>query len=130
MGIIVDSDVLIDHLRGKEYAVNKIKELEKVEELATTDINAFELYFGAYNSKEKEKNLSATKGLLKTLTLLHTQEEAMEIAGRLLAHKKSKGKPVEIRDLLIAAIALQKGYSLLSNNREHFEGIEGLLLLQ
>ncbi len=54
MGIVVDSNVLIDLLREKEYAVNKIKELEKNEELATTDINAFELYFGAYNSKQKE----------------------------------------------------------------------------
>lgn len=129
MGIVVDSDVLIDHLRGKEYAVNKIKELERNEELATTDINAFELYFGAYNSKEKNRNLSATKGLLKTLVLLHTQEEAMEIAGRLLAQRYAKGRPIEIRDLLIAAITMQKGCSLLSNNKEHFEGIEGLQLL-
>ena len=42
MAIVVDTDILIDLLREKEYAVLKIEELEKNQELATTDINAFE----------------------------------------------------------------------------------------
>ncbi|MCZ7384290.1 MAG: type II toxin-antitoxin system VapC family toxin [Candidatus Methanoperedens sp.] len=130
MGIVIDTDVLIDLLRNKEYAVSKIRELEKKEELATTDINAFELYFGAYNSRDKNRNISSTKGLLKTLTLLHTREESMETAGRIFAEKRAKGKMIEIRDLLIAAIALQNGYKLLTNNREHFEWIEGLALAE
>ncbi len=130
MGIVVDTDVLIDLLREKEYAVKKIKELEKNETLSTTDINAFELYFGAYNSKKKDKNLSSTRGLLKNLTLFHTTEDAMETAGRIYSHMKSKGKSIEIRDVLIAAITLQKGDSLLTRNKEHFERIEGLVLLE
>jgi predicted nucleic acid-binding protein len=128
MGIVIDTNVLIDLLRDKEYAVSKIRELEKKEGLATTDINAFELYFGAYNSRDKTRNISSTKGLLKTLTLLHTREESMETAGRIFAEGKARGKMIEIRDLLIAAIALQNGYRLLTNNREHFEWIEGLAL--
>lgn len=128
MGIVIDTDVLIDLLRDKKHAVSKIRELEKKEELATTDINAFELYFGAYNSRDKNRNISSTKGLLKTLTLLHAREENMETAGRIFAEKRAKGKMIEIRDLLIAAIALQHGYRLLTNNRGHFEWIDGLAL--
>ena len=126
MGIVIDTDILIDLLRDKEYAVSKIRSLEKNEELATTDINAFELYFGAYNSGDRARNITSTKGLLKTLTMIHTKEDSMETAGRIFAERKSKGKMIEIRDLLIAAIALQDGYKLLTNNRGHFEGIEGL----
>lgn len=54
----------------------------------------------------------------------------METAGRIFAEKRAKGKMIEIRDLLIAAIALQNGYKLLTNNREHFEWIEGLALAE
>lgn len=126
MGLVIDTDILIDLLRGKEYAVNRLKELEKNEELATTDINAFELYFGAYNSMHKERNISSTKGLLETMVLLHTQEESMETAGRIFAEMRARGKTIEIRDLLIAAIALHNGCTLYTNNRDHFEGIEGL----
>ncbi len=130
MGTVIDTDILIDLLRGKEYAVRKIKALEKKEELATTDINAFELYFGAYNSMDKEENIASTKGLLRTLTLLHTREDVMETAGRVFAERRAKGKMIEIRDRLIAAIALQSGYKLFTNNREHFLGIEGLALVE
>jgi tRNA(fMet)-specific endonuclease VapC len=129
MGIVVDSDILIDLLREKDDAVKKIKELEKNEDLATTDINVFELYFGAYNSIKKDKNLSSTRGLLKNLTLLHTTEEAMETGGRIYSDMKAKGKSIDIRDVLIAAITLQNGASLLTRNREHFESIEELVLV-
>ncbi|MCZ7397233.1 MAG: type II toxin-antitoxin system VapC family toxin [Candidatus Methanoperedens sp.] len=128
MGIVIDTDVLIDLLRDKGYAVSKIRSLEKNDELATTDINAFELYFGAYNSRDKASNIASTKGLLKTLTLMHTKDESMETAGRIFAQRRAKGKMIEIRDLLIGSIALQNGYKLLTNNRGHFEGIEGLVL--
>jgi predicted nucleic acid-binding protein len=129
MGIVVDSDILIDLLREKEDAVKKIKELEKNEDLATTDINVFELYFGAYKSKKKDKNLSSIRGLLKNLTLLHTSEEAMETGGRIYSDMKAKGKSIDIRDVLIAAITLQNGASLLTRNREHFERIKELELV-
>ena len=129
MGIVVDSDVLIDLLREKDDAVKNIRELEKNEELATTDINVFELYFGAYNSNKKDKNISSTRGLLKNLTLLHTTEEAMETGGRIYSDMKAKGKSIDIRDVLIAAITLQNGASLLTRNREHFERIEELVLV-
>ena len=128
MGIVIDTDILIDLLRNKTYAIKKIKELEKNEELATTDINAFEIYFGAYNSRDRERNILSTKGLLRNLTLFHTEEESMETAGRIFAERRARGKMIEIRDLLIAAITLQNGCRLLTNNRGHFEGIEGLSL--
>jgi len=129
MGIVVDTDVLIDLLREKDDAVKKIRELEKNEELATTDINVFELYFGAYNSNKKDKNLSSTRGLMKNLTLLHTTEEAMETGCRIYSNMKAKGKSIDIRDVLIAAITLQNGASLLTMNREHFECIVELVLV-
>jgi|SRR5659263_83566 len=130
MAIVVDTDILIDLLREKEYAVLKIEELEKNQELATTDINAFELYFGAYNSSKKERNIVSTKGLLKTLILLHTNEEIMETAGRIFSEMRAKGKMIEIRDLLIAAISLHNGYKLLTKNRDHFVWIDGLALYE
>lgn len=128
MGIVIDTDFLIDLLRDKAYAASRIRSLEKNEELATTDINAFELYFSAYNSRDRVRNVTSAKGLLKTLTLMHTEEESMEIAGRIFAERRATGKMIEIRDLLIASIALKNGYKLLTNNRVHFEGIEGLIL--
>ena len=78
-GLIVDTDILIDLLRKKDYAVSLIKKLEDEVELATSAINAFELYRGAYKSRNQEKNLASVKGLLNSLRMLNTDEDSMEI---------------------------------------------------
>jgi len=59
--------------------------------------------------------------------LLHTTEEAMETGGRIYSDMKEKGKSIDVRDALIAAITLQHGSSLLTRNKEHFERIEELV---
>jgi predicted nucleic acid-binding protein len=90
-------------LRDKEPAVKKIRDLEKKEELATTDINAFELLFRRIQFRDKDRNIASTKGLLKPLSLLHTREESMETEGRIFAERRARSKMMGIKDLLIAA---------------------------
>jgi len=125
--VIIDTTILVDFLRGKEYAKNSMEELiGKGSSLHTTDINAFELYHGAYKSRRQDKNLASVKGVLNSLTLLSTTEDSMEIAGKTAADLDKKGEKIEIRDLLIGSIALVEGCSVLTNNRKHFERIQGL----
>ena len=86
-GLIVDTDILIDLLRKKDYAVLLIEKLEEEIYLATSAINAFELYRGAYKSQNQEKNLASVKGLLNSLLILNTDEDSMEIAGKITAQQ-------------------------------------------
>ena len=120
-GLIVDTDILIDLLRKKDYAVSLIKRLEDEVELATSAINAFELYRGAYKSQSQEKNLASVKGLLNSLRMLNTDEDSMEIAGNITASLERNGNMIGIRDLLIASIALVNGFGVLTNNVRHFD---------
>jgi tRNA(fMet)-specific endonuclease VapC len=115
-GLIVDTDILIDLLREKDYAVRLIKKLEEEVELATSAITVFELYRGAYKSQNQEKNLASVKGLLNTLRLLNTDEDSMEIAGKITARLEREGKMMDIRDLLIASIALVNDFGVVTNN--------------
>jgi tRNA(fMet)-specific endonuclease VapC len=115
-GLIVDTDILIDLLREKDYAVRLIKKLEEEVELATSAITVFELYRGAYKSQNQEKNLASVKGLLNTLRLLNTDEDSMEIAGKITARLEREGKMMDIRDLLIASIALVNDFGVVRNN--------------
>ena len=125
-GLIVDTDILIDLLREKDYAVSLIKKLEDEVELATSAINAFELYRGAYKSQNQEKNLASVKGLLNSLHMLNTDEDSMEIAGKITARLERDGNMIDIRDLLIASIALVNGFGVLTNNVRHFNRIPHL----
>ena len=125
-GLIVDTDILIDLLRKKDYAVSLIKKLEDGVELATSAINAFELYRGAYKSRNQEKNLASVKGLLNSLRILNTDEDSMEIAGKITASLERDGNMMDIRDLLIASIALVNSFGVLTNNVSHFNKIKYL----
>ena len=125
-GLIVDTDILIDLLRKKDYAVSLIKKLENGVELATSAINVFELYRGAYKSRNQEKNLASVKGLLNSLRILNTDEDSMEIAGKITASLERDGNLMDIRDLLIASIALVNGFGILTNNVRHFNKIKHL----
>jgi predicted nucleic acid-binding protein len=52
----------------------------------------------------------------------------MNVAADIYADRKRKGRPIEDADLLIAAQAVARGHTLVTNNAKHFGGIDGLLL--
>ena len=124
-GVVLDTDVLVSDLRGK---TSILRELEG-KDPATTVVNAFELFHGAYKSKESSANLSATRGLLGSLRLVGLSVKAAERAGEVLAQAQKSGQAIEIRDLLIGCIAREEGLSILTHNVKHFRKIPGLTVL-
>ena len=65
----IDTDLLIFILRGKKEARKIVAELDEEAKGATTSINSFEIFFGAYKSERKEENLREATKLLKRLTV-------------------------------------------------------------
>ncbi len=118
--ILIDTDILIDFLRGDKNTTEMIKRIS-TERLITTDINAFELYHGAYKSKNKQINVTNIEDLLNSLELLSTNRESMRKAAELIADLDKKGASIDIADLFIASICLINSASLLTRNKKHFE---------
>jgi len=54
--------------------------------------------------------------------------ESWELAAELYAEKRRAGRTVDDADLLIAAFCIVGGYTLVTNNTRHFDGIDGLQL--
>jgi len=127
---IIDTDILIDLLRNEAKVVASLTEMEKKGYLlATTIINAFELYHGAYKSKRREKNLASTRNLLRRLIILRMGLVSAQNAGRIYAELETKGRPIGLRDSMVGAIALTRGYSIATRNVEHFKRIKDLNLI-
>ena len=51
---------------------------------------------------------------------------AWERAADIYADSRRTGKPLEDNDILIAAFCIVNGYTLVTHNTRHFEGIDGL----
>ncbi len=127
--LFLDTDVLIDILRNEPKTINWIKENEERYEFATTVINLFELYTGAYkaiNYGEKIKDIEELSEKLKVFPFLlkHSKE-----AGKQRAKLEKKGILIDSRDLLIGIIALIEGFPIKTNNKKHFSRIEDLKVI-
>jgi len=123
--ICLDTDFLIDFLKGKPSEVEFVRAAESTSTLAMTMINAFELFYGAY-LKGNEREIASIDGLVEKMVVLPVSVESAKMAGKFKAGLQSKGMPLEFRDVLIASIALQEGYAIKTGNRKHFERIPGL----
>ncbi|MDY6761671.1 MAG: PIN domain-containing protein [Candidatus Nanohaloarchaea archaeon] len=124
--VIVDTDVLGDFLRGDDVAVELVEHYQAGDAAATTDINMFELYYGAYKSERSDANVSRLKGLLNTIPVYFTSEDSMELAGKLAARQEEQGERVGVKDVLIGSIASLQNEPVLTWNTADFDRLDGV----
>ncbi|MBD3229485.1 MAG: PIN domain-containing protein [Candidatus Lokiarchaeota archaeon] len=121
----LDSNILIDFLRGKTEALKLLKELEN-ESFSTTTINVFELLYGAKISEKQEDNVDEVKKLIKSFNIFSFDYKACEEASSILKILKDDGNLIDIRDAFIAGICKSNGLELITKNIKHFKNISGL----
>ncbi len=125
----LDTDFIIDLLRRKPAAENKLEELTADgDKLTTTPLNASELYKGAYKSSRPIEEAKKVRHLLDTLDILEFSTAASEAFGKLSIEFQRKGNDIGDFDLLIASIALTNGEPLLTKNAKHFSKVPGLAI--
>ncbi|NOY64111.1 MAG: type II toxin-antitoxin system VapC family toxin [Nitrospirae bacterium] len=118
--MLIDTDVLIWHLKGNIKAKNVI---EKHRGFSISVVNYIELVQGLRNKKE----LNALKK-----TFLHWQPrllyitEEISIKAMFLIEEYFLSHSLQLADALIAATALSHNLTLLSGNYKHFKAIKGL----
>ena len=122
--IVADSDVLIDALRGREEARQRIALELKAGALATTVVSVFELSSGARSRRERDK----VEKLLGAMTILPLDSAAAAAAAAARQALEARGQPIGMADYLIAGICLSRSAVLLTRNRKHFERVDGLRL--
>ena len=109
----MDTDILIDYLRGDPRAVDFIE--DKVDHLHLSTISVAELFQGVRDGDER----SVLESMLGALTVLPVTEEIAREAG-LFRRRYHKSHGCGLADCLIAATALEHGLQLHSLNTRHF----------
>jgi len=124
---ILDTDTCIYWLKGNRNIENKIVEAG-LGNIAVTIITACELYFGAYNSQKKQRNISTLNELFIELEVLQTRFEVAKVFGDIKTRLRREGKIINDADILIASIVIANDGILVTNNTAHFERISALKL--
>ncbi len=122
---LVDTDWVIDHFNRVEAATRRLRELEG-QGLAVSIISVAELWEGVYFSKDPDRSQATLEEFLSGVVILGIDEEIGKQFGQLRGSLRQHGRRIGDFDLLIATSALRHNLTLLTNNRRHFENIEGL----
>lgn len=122
---VLDTDACIYWLKGNENIEKNIIK-NGLENIFITVITECELFYGAFKSKKKEKNLAVIEELKKKIRILHTRENIAYIYAKLKSELEAKGQLLDDADLLIASITLTNNATLVTNNIGHFKRIQGL----
>lgn len=122
IAVLVDTDVLIWHLRGYPQATRRLDQLDS---LALSAVTYLELLQGMRNNAE----LAAVKKMLErrganTLPLT----EAITQRACALMELLAMSHGLQMGDALIAATALEHRLPLLTGNVKHFAAIEHLVV--
>lgn len=128
MKYLLDTDVIIDYLRGrKSITVSLLKQGS-----AISIITQAELFYGAYKSNKPAENLAKIDKMLEDLgiDIIPLSMEITQIYGCLKADLEKKGARIDEFDLLISATTISSGLILATNNLGHFQRISQLKLFQ
>jgi len=122
---LIDTDWVIHYLHGHTAIVERLDELQP-QGLVLSIISLAELYEGVYYSRDPEGDERDLNDFLRGTTVLGIDEDICKTFGRERGRLRAAGLMIGDFDLLIAATDLQYDPTLLTNNRRHFERIDGL----
>ena len=123
--ICIDSDCLIDFLKGHDGAMGILEQYKG--NLMTTEINMFEVFLGLYlrgHAALAGEDLAFS--FFQTLEVLKLDGWGI-MAAKLVASLRDQGKMIEQNDCFIASIMLAHGcQKIITRNADHFSRIEGI----
>ena len=136
MGLILDSSVVIAGER-RGHTVRQILEQFKSDygesEIGLSVVTIVELVHGVQRAETEQRRLrrqAFVDELIRDVPVYPVTIETARIAGRIEGNQAAQGVTIAFEDLLIAATALQLGFSVVTGNIRHFQQIPGLKVLQ
>ncbi|MDB6006579.1 MAG: vapC1 [Prosthecobacter sp.] len=85
-----------------------------------------ELYYGAEGYDDKGARMAKLESIFSRHASAPFDDEAAEIAGRIRKELESQRQVIGPHDIQIAAVALQHGWTVVTNNTSEFKRVSGL----
>lgn len=126
MKYLLDTNVCIIYLKGRNLNLKHKLESVSIQEIAVCSIVKAELCFGAMKSSNPERNFALQQAFLDQFVSLPFDDLAATTFGVIRSQLEIKGTPIGAYDLQIAAIALANNLTLVTHNTQEFRRVEGL----
>ena len=112
---LLDSDVIIWHLRGRREVTDVLRDLQKSGLPACSPLSVLEIQLGVTKGEEEK-----TDRFLKSLRIFDVNMEIASKAAELIRRCKAKGVTFDLPDSVIAATCILHDLILVSYNTKHY----------
>src|SRR4030043_1140464 len=113
---LLDSDIIIWHLRGRKEITEMLKDLQRSGLPACSAISVLEVQLGVKTKDEEGK----TNRFLESLKVFDLNLNIAKIAAQLIREHKTKGVTMDIPDAIIASTCILYDVTLVTYNRKHY----------
>jgi tRNA(fMet)-specific endonuclease VapC len=125
---LLDSDTLIEVLRGNRNAAAAFSAHLATTTLSASAITSAELYHGAARSSDPARRAADVSSLFMRVAVIPIDEHIAERYGQVKAALQHAGQVIADFDILIGATALVHGLTLVTHNTRDFRRIPNLVL--
>ena len=123
---LLDTDTLSYFLKGDEAVAAKTQAYLRIyERLNISTITYYEI-LGGLEYKSATQQIIKFQNFIEKCSLFNLTLASLEISAQIFGNLKQKGITIGTTDLLIAGIAIEHRFQLITNNEKHFHAIEGL----
>jgi predicted nucleic acid-binding protein len=124
---LLDTTFLIDLMKGKQEAVEKLKKMEsEMIPIFVSTPTIFELWTGIMATQKSDKEKQKVIEVLSSINNLDLDLESAKVAGEINGTLLKKGEMIDPEDCMIAGIAKTNNESILTRNTQHFGRIKGI----
>jgi len=122
---LLDANAVIALLNGQAALAERVRQHEPAE-IGISAVVAHELYYGAFKSQRRDRNVALVDAL--QFEVLGLDKEDARQAGEVRAMLARLGTPIGPYDVLIAGQARARGLVLVTRNSGEFGRVPGLLV--
>jgi len=123
---ILDTDTISFFFRGDFAAVTKVNQyLKENDQLNISIISYYEVLYGLYY-KDAKKQLPRFLDFVAINKVIPLTQTSARISAKIAAELRDTGQEIGHNDTLIAGIALENDFVLITNNNKHFSRIKNL----
>ena len=128
MKYLVDTDWVIDYLNNVHRTVQRFDDLLP-DGVGMSIVSLAELYEGVFRGSDPQGAEQQLQNFLGDVAIVPLDDDICRIFALERGRLRAEGILTDNFDLLIGSTAIRHDLTLLTNNRRHFERLQGLSII-
>jgi len=120
---LLDTNIISFYLKGDERLKEKV--LNNIESIAISIISYYEIVSGL-QSINAAKRINEFDKFCALIDIFNLDKQSILASCKIYSTLKKSGKLIDDIDILIAGVAKSNDFIMVTDNKQHFERIEGL----